>query len=115
MIRKIAVFLLAAIASGSLFADTIELADSRILEGDFIGSSNGIIVFDNGEGIEAFPEQEVIGLFFSSGVETALELNETGAAAGAAASILPSDESINIQRGTIIETTLAAAPLTVSL
>jgi hypothetical protein len=79
MFRKIAVFLLAAIASGSLFADTIELADGRILEGDFIGSSNGIIMFDTGEGIEAFPEQEVIGLFFSSGVETAMELNDTGA------------------------------------
>ena len=40
----------------ALQADTIELADGTLLEGDFIGSSNGIIMFDSGGGIEAFPE-----------------------------------------------------------
>ncbi len=52
-------------------ADTIELADGRLLEGDFVGSSNGIVMFDTGDGIEAFPEDQVVGLFFSSGVATA--------------------------------------------
>ncbi|MGB5425733.1 MAG: hypothetical protein WBN95_03000 [Gammaproteobacteria bacterium] len=51
-------------------ADTIELADGRLLEGDFIGSSNGIIMFDTGGGIEAFPEDKVVGLFLSAGVAT---------------------------------------------
>jgi len=51
-------------------ADTIELADGTLLEGDFIGSSNGIIMFDTGGGIEAFPESKVVGIFFSSGVAT---------------------------------------------
>ena len=51
-------------------ADTIELADGSLLEGDFIGSSNGIIMFDSGGGIEAFPEDKVVGIFFSSGVAT---------------------------------------------
>jgi hypothetical protein len=55
---------------GLVSADTLELADGTILEGDFIGSSNGIIMFNTGEGIEAFPESEVVGVFFSSGVET---------------------------------------------
>jgi len=57
--------------AGPIAADTLELADGSILEGDFIGSSNGIIMFDTGEGIEAFPESEVVGVFFSSGVATA--------------------------------------------
>ena len=57
--------------AGPVSADTLELADGTILEGDFIGSSNGIIMFNTGEGIEAFPEDEVVGLFFSSGVATA--------------------------------------------
>ena len=54
-----------------LLADTLELADGTLLEGDFVGSSNGIIMFNTGEGIEAFPENEVIGVFFSEGVATA--------------------------------------------
>jgi len=54
----------------ALQADTIELADGTLLEGDFIGSSNGIIMFDTGGGIEAFPESKVVGVFFSSGVAT---------------------------------------------
>jgi len=58
---------------GPVAADSLELADGTILEGDFVGSSNGIIMFNTGEGIEAFPENEVVGVFFSSGVETAQE------------------------------------------
>jgi hypothetical protein len=51
-------------------ADTLELADGTLLEGDLVGSSNNIIMFDTGDGIEAFPESEVVGIFLSSGVET---------------------------------------------
>ncbi len=60
----------------ALLADTIELADGTLLEGDFIGSSNGIIMFDTGGGIEAFPESKVVGIFFSSGVATREEETE---------------------------------------
>ena len=79
--KKISVFLVAMFATGSLLADTIELADGRLLEGDFVGSSNGIIMFDTGEGIEAFPEAEVVGMWFSSGVATReAEMTQTGPA-----------------------------------
>ena len=77
--KRILVFLISTLAVGVLQADTLEHADGRVLEGDFIGSSNGIIMFDTGEGIEAFPENEVVGLFFSSGVATAEALIESGA------------------------------------
>jgi hypothetical protein len=70
---------LATFAAGLLIADTLELADGTLLEGDFVGSSNGIIMFDTGDGIEAFPESEVIGVFFSSGVNTAEKLMQAGA------------------------------------
>jgi hypothetical protein len=76
--KKFLVFLISLLAVGVLHADTLELADGRVLEGDFIGSSNGIIMFNTGEGIEAFPENEVVGLFFSSGVATAEALVESG-------------------------------------
>ena len=68
--RKFAVFAVAMFAAASLHADTLELADGRLLEGDFVGSSNGIIMFNTGDGIEAFPEAEVVGMWFSAGVET---------------------------------------------
>ncbi len=66
-----------ALAAGLLFADTIELADGTLLEGDFIGSSNGIVMFDTGGNIEAFPEGKVVGIFLSAGVATAADLNAT--------------------------------------
>jgi len=68
--RSVGVLLL-ALAAVSVQADTLELANGALLEGKFVGSSNGIIMFDSGDGIEAFPEEEVVGVFFSSGVETA--------------------------------------------
>ena len=60
-----------AVIGSALLADSLELADGTVLEGDFVGSSNGIIMFNTGEDIEASPEDEVVGVFFSSGVETA--------------------------------------------
>ena len=60
-----------AAATGAVLADTLELADGTLLEGDFVGSSNGIIMFNTGDNIEAFPESEVVGLFLSAGVATA--------------------------------------------
>jgi len=57
-------------AMGTAVADTIELADGTLLEGDFVGSSNGIVMFNTGGSIEAFPEAEVVGIFLSGGVAT---------------------------------------------
>ena len=51
-------------------ADTLELADGTLLEGDMVGSSNGIIMFNTGDDIEAYPESEVVGIYLSDGVAT---------------------------------------------
>jgi hypothetical protein len=61
---------LSAFSLANVFADTIELADGTLLEGDFVGSSNGIVMFNTGDGIEAFPEDQVVGIFLSQGVAT---------------------------------------------
>jgi hypothetical protein len=37
-----------AFSLANVFADTIELADGTLLEGDFVGSSNGIVMFNTG-------------------------------------------------------------------
>ena len=71
--RRVIMFVSAMLTigiAGPLLADSLELADGTVLEGDFVGASNGIIMFNTGEGIEAFPESEVVGLFLSEGVET---------------------------------------------
>jgi hypothetical protein len=52
-------------------ADSLELADGTLLEGDFVGSSNGIVMFNTGDSIEAFPENQAEGIFLSKGVATA--------------------------------------------
>jgi len=62
--------LLAAITA----ADTLELADGSMVEGDFVGSSNGVIMFNVGGDIEAYQENEVVGIFLSEGVEAAQEM-----------------------------------------
>jgi hypothetical protein len=62
---------LSTLIISSVLADTLELADGTLLEGNFVGSSNGIIMFNTGASIEAFPENEVVGIFLSSGVTTA--------------------------------------------
>ena len=67
--------LIVSLFSGLLVADMLELADGTLLEGDFVGSSNGIIMFNTGDGIEAFPEDQVVGLFLSAGVATAEALS----------------------------------------
>jgi len=63
-----------ALTSGVAFGDSLELADGTLLEGDFVGASNGIVMFDVGGSIEAYPESQVVGIFLSDGVETAAEV-----------------------------------------
>ena len=58
------------LAAGAAIADTLELADGTLLEGDLVGSSNGIIMFNTGDSIEAYPESEVVGIYLSDGVAT---------------------------------------------
>ncbi len=80
--KKLSTLMLVALATlfaGQAFADSLELYDGTILEGDFVGSSNGIVMFNTGGGIEAFPEDQVVGIFLSSGVAAAEAYN---AAAG---------------------------------
>jgi len=78
--KKLIVLIVAAISAltaSALLADTLELANGELHEGSFVGSSNGIIMFDTGAGIEAFPQDQVVGLFFSNGVATAESILET--------------------------------------
>jgi hypothetical protein len=67
---RITIAMACGLVSLGLQADTLELADGTLLEGDLVGSSNNIIMFDTGDEIQAFPESEVVGIFLSSGVAT---------------------------------------------
>jgi len=85
-------------ATGSVFADTLELADGTLLEGDFVGSSNGIVMFNTGDGIEAFPEAEVVGIFLSDGVAT--RQAKTAPPPAAANAPAPPPTNVTIPAGT---------------
>ncbi len=69
----VSALLLTLISSYSM-PDTLELADGTVMEGDFVGSSNGIVMFNVGDSIEAFPESQVVGIFLSDGVATAQQI-----------------------------------------
>ena len=62
---------LLSLVAGLSLADTIQLADGTIIEGDLVGTSNGIVMFNTGDSVEAYPESEVVGIFLSDGVATA--------------------------------------------
>ncbi len=70
LIRTAGTFFIILLTSHAV-ADTLEMADGTIIEGDFVGSSNGIIMFNTGDSIEAYLESQVIGIFLSEGVATA--------------------------------------------
>jgi hypothetical protein len=70
LIKTAGTFFIVLLASYAV-ADTLEMADGTIIEGDFVGSSNGIIMFNTGDSIEAYLESQVIGIFLSEGVATA--------------------------------------------
>jgi hypothetical protein len=88
--------------AGAVLADTLELADGTLLEGDFVGSSNNIIMFNTGGEIQAFPEAEVVGVFLSSGVATrAAEAEE---APGATTITVPAGTRLVISMSDSIDT-----------
>ncbi len=86
--RTSGMLFLTLLASHSV-ADTLELADGTVIEGDFVGSSNGIIMFNTGESIEAYLESQVIGIFLSEGVATAQAM-----------ATAPSQPAVSIPAGT---------------
>lgn len=87
----------ACLSSAIALADTIELADGTLLEGDLVGMSNGIMMFDTGAGIEAFKEDEVVAIYNSEGV-AAREAKEQAAPAAEATPAKP--KTVTIPSGT---------------
>jgi len=85
--------LLLSISSLSM-SDTLELADGTVIEGDLVGTSNGIVMFNTGDNIEAYPESEVLGIFLSAGVATAREIE---AAPEAPALVVPAGTRLVIR------------------
>jgi hypothetical protein len=57
-------------AFSSLSADTLELVSGTLLEGNFVGYSNKMVMFDTGGDIQALPRSEVVAIFLTEGVAT---------------------------------------------
>jgi hypothetical protein len=91
---------LATLLSCVSFADTIELADGTLLEGSFVGMSNGIMMFNTGAGIEAFPEDEVVAIYNSEGVATRVAEQKAAPAPAPEAKSPPKPKTITVTGGT---------------
>ena len=82
-IKNLVIFLIpfaGSIFSAVLHGDSLELTDGGMLEGEFIGSSNKIIMFRSGADIEAFPHDDVVAIYLSGPVEAAASAGTSAAA-----------------------------------
>ncbi|MEH6588970.1 MAG: hypothetical protein V7746_01875 [Halioglobus sp.] len=101
---------MAACLSGTVaLADTIELADGTLLEGQLVGMSNGIMMFDTGAGIEAFPESEVVAIYNSEGVATREKEQQAQPAAAQQPKQPPKPTTVTVPEGTRLVIRMAEA------
>jgi hypothetical protein len=101
---------MAACLSGTMaLADTIELADGTLLEGQLVGMSNGIMMFNTGAGIEAFPEAEVVAIYNSEGVATREQQQQAQPATAPQAKEPPKPKTITVPEGTRLVVRMAEA------
>lgn len=89
----------ACLASPLALTDTIELADGTLLEGNLVGMSNGIMMFDTGAGIEAFPEEDVVAIYNTEGVAKR-EAKAAAAAPAPEAKAPPKPKTVTVASGT---------------
>ena len=95
----LALGIVSGLGIGQALADTLELADGTLLEGQMVGMSNGIIMFNTGAGIEAFPEDEVVAIYNSEGV-AAREAAQGGQANTEVKAPPPQPKTITVPSGT---------------
>lgn len=97
-------FLMSLLCVGVTFpvaSDTVELYTGTILEGEFTGISNGIMMFKTGGGVEAFPLDHVVAIYFSAGVERAGALARASeAATNAVQAPVPAPATLTVPAGT---------------
>jgi hypothetical protein len=86
---------LTALVSASTSADTLELANGTLLEGEFVGFNNGIYMFRVGGDIQAHPEEDVVGIYNSEGVA-----NRESRQAAAAATSASAPTTVTVPAGT---------------
>jgi hypothetical protein len=84
-------------------ADTIELTDGTLIEGDFVGSSNGIVMFNTGEGIEAYQESEVAGIYLGGDTTTPAVSKSSKPAAAPSSATVPSGTRLVLRTTDIID------------
>jgi len=90
----------ASLVAMQAIADTLELDDGTLLEGEFKGSSNGIIMFDTGTGIQAFPEPDVAGIYLDEVDRSPKAAAPAPAAPKPQASAPPPPKDITLPSGT---------------
>jgi hypothetical protein len=72
--------LLLLLSSTMLPADTLELADGTLLEGNYVGGNKSSVMFDAGGEISVYELSEVVAVYFSAGAAAAQAQGEAPAA-----------------------------------
>ena len=80
---------LSLLSTTAPLADTVELVDGSLLEGQYVGGNKSSIMFETADEIAALETSAVVAVYFSAGVEAA----EARAAA-------PSPKAITVPQGT---------------
>jgi hypothetical protein len=62
-------------------ADTLELVDGSLIEGSFVGGNPASVMFEVAGQVEVFNTADIVAVWFSAGVETAVAAAEAPAAA----------------------------------
>lgn len=96
----VTVGLASVLATSAAFSDTIELADGTLLEGQLVGMSNGIMMFDTGAGIEAFPEDEVVAIYNTEGIANREKQQQAQPAPAPQAKEPPKPKTVTVASGT---------------
>lgn len=91
--------LASVLATSAAFSDTIELADGTLLEGQLVGMSNGIMMFDTGAGIEAFPEDEVVAIYNTEGIANREKQQQAQPAPAPQAKEPPKPKTVTVASG----------------
>jgi hypothetical protein len=99
--------ILAAVAvSQPVAADTLELIDGTLVEGSFVGGNPASVMFEVAGQVEVFNTSQVVAVWFSAGVDTAVA---AAAAPPAAARVVPQGTRLMVRLSEAIDSSRHSA------
>jgi hypothetical protein len=86
--------------SSPVAADTLELVDGTLVEGSFVGGNPASVMFEVAGQVEVFNTSQVVAVWFSAGVDTAIAVAD---APPAAATVVPEGTRLMVRLSETID------------